>query len=565
MTILNKQRLRQAIYDLVENDDTFLNPQKIQLPIMDSLVEAFLDGKLSVYFDPNTRNIRWATPQLYNSSESLDASISLFKRQVEIDSNSVIAHNALGTAFFEKGYSDQAEKEFRRAIEINSNFGLAHTNLGMVLAEKGLLDKALKENEIAVELDPNDGEARVNLGHILLANGFCDKAMREYKLALKLNPKLEYAYDGIGEIHVIQKNYDKAIHYFRRAVALNSNSEIAHHNLGRAYVEKELIDDGIKEFERAIELNPNKAEAYNDLGIAYSRKGSISRAIKAYKLAIKLQPNDPRFHANLGSAYFDKHLIDNAIKEYEFSLEHDPENAAILNNLGAAYAKNGRSEEAAEKFESALRINPDFEEAKANLNQVRKNFRKIQQKNMEPEFKIKNSTHFIRPDDPYGNKKKLIDLISNCEIFVHWIDKYFSKPGLDALYDAIEQTDPPEIEEIKILTSVDSVYDRSTKELRSQLKDRFIEFATSMKRKNIQAELRVLVDRKVASSIHGRWILTKDKFFVVPSTDTIARGQWDQIIESKEKCQIPFEVWWRNAFDIVDKWVNIEKSLERSK
>jgi hypothetical protein len=44
----------------------------------------------------------------------------------------------------------------------------------------------------------------------------------------------------------------------------------------------------------------------------------------------------------------------------------------------------------------------------------------------------------------------------------------------------------------------------------------------------IASELRVMVDSKLKSSIHDRWILSRNACFNIPSPDIIARGQYSE-------------------------------------
>lgn len=43
----------------------------------------------------------------------------------------------------------------------------------------------------------------------------------------------------------------------------------------------------------------------------------------------------------------------------------------------------------------------------------------------------------LSPGKPFSNKKAVRDIISNCKGYIYWIDKYFSKGGLDWLSEAI--------------------------------------------------------------------------------------------------------------------------------
>lgn len=143
-------------------------------------------------------------------------------------------------------------------------------------------------------------------------------------------------------------------------------------------------------------------------------------------------------------------------------------------------------------------------------------------------------------------------MISNCDDFLYWIDKYFSKAGLEYLLDAI---DPLRVREIKILTSIKVVNEK----FRNLVK----EFIKSMENRGTKVELRVITDHKLNRAIHDRWVLSKHKNFNIPSPDSVARGQYSEIKETTSKP--PFAEWWNNSKDIVKDWEAVRSLAESSK
>lgn len=83
-----------------------------------------------------------------------------------------------------------------------------------------------------------------------------------------------------------------------------------------------------------------------------------------------------------------------------------------------------------------------------------------------------------------------------------------------------------------------------------------------MENRGVACELRVITDRKLESSIHDRWILSKTKNFNIPSPDIIARGQYSEIKETRNKP--PFEEWWNKSADIITEWNRIVESNKQT-
>lgn len=158
------------------------------------------------------------------------------------------------------------------------------------------------------------------------------------------------------------------------------------------------------------------------------------------------------------------------------------------------------------------------------------------------------NTGLLKPDDPFKNIIKVQRMISSCEEYLNWIDKWFSSYGLTLLSDAVESM-APRIREIRILTRAEQV-DGKFRRL-------FKDFSKSTKKRGITAELRVIGDAKLEANIHDRWILSKIKNFNIPSPDTIARGQYAEIKSTNVK--LPFDEWWNKSIDIITDWDRVMK------
>lgn len=112
-----------------------------------------------------SRNLRLATRfynqgLVFNAKGDLDAAISNYKMALNMDPDFVLAHTALGHAFFLKGKLNKSIKEFRKATEIDPTFGSAHCSLGAALGEVGKMEEAIAEFKKAIDLEPDNVTAR---------------------------------------------------------------------------------------------------------------------------------------------------------------------------------------------------------------------------------------------------------------------------------------------------------------------------------------------------------------------------------------------------------------------
>ncbi len=160
-----------------------------------------------------------------------------------------------------------------------------------------------------------------------------------------------------------------------------------------------------------------------------------------------------------------------------------------------------------------------------------------------------SETALISPEKPFTNRKIFWNIIKSCSKHIYWIDKYFSKAGFELLSESLNFKN---VEKIYILMSVDKISEN--------LRNIYKNFKKELNSKNITCELRVLTDKKVISSIHDRWIISKNVCYNVPSTDTILRGQYSEIKKTSNKP--PFIEWWKKSKDIITEWNEINKSIK---
>ena len=148
-----------------------------------------------------------------------------------------------------------------------------------------------------------------------------------------------------------------------------------------------------------------------------------------------------------------------------------------------------------------------------------------------------SDTRLLLPSKPYSNKKAVRDVISSCEKYIYWVDKYFSRAGLDWLSESLNAS---KVKNIKILMSSEKLNEKFIslyKDLREELKN-----------DGVECELRVIIDNKLKTNIHDRWIISENLCYNMPSTDTVARGQYSEV---KRTANFPpFDEWWNKSKDI---------------
>lgn len=160
----------------------------------------------------------------------------------------------------------------------------------------------------------------------------------------------------------------------------------------------------------------------------------------------------------------------------------------------------------------------------------------------------------IAPNRPYGNILALKKCFRECKEYLHWLELNLPKKVFEIIYEAVEDEDIRDVGNLRLLRefdqTVDERYRTEVERLRGELVDH-----------DVNVELRVICNEKLASSIHGRFIYTKGQQFQLPPLNSLLANQWDNIFKEVKKIP-PFEDYWEQGLDIVSQWNTIQKSIK---
>lgn len=153
----------------------------------------------------------------------------------------------------------------------------------------------------------------------------------------------------------------------------------------------------------------------------------------------------------------------------------------------------------------------------------------------------------LTPEQPFSNEMRIRHIIRDSESYVYWLDKYFTRRGLEFL---VQEVNPNYVDEIKILTG--------TAQTDHNLRKEFKKFQEEMENKGINVQMRILKE-ETAREIHDRWLVDENRSYNIPSINTIGRGQHAEI--NKSSSRPPFEDWWEDSIDIIGDWNEVQKLI----
>ena len=219
-------------------------------------------------------------------------------------------------------------------------FGRNNLSLGSAFFQRGYYDQAAATFQRALRDDPSSAEAQYGLGSVYLKQEKNAQARASFEQVLKLTASypdtVPNALNNLGLLATREGRTADAIGYFQEALRLNPDYWIALENLGNAYRQQRRWDDARTVLERAVAARPQEAEANYSLAMVYAQTDDTERAYQYLQTALKLRPNYPE----------------------------------ALNNLGILYLRTRRRDEAVAKFEECIRVAPGFDQSYLNLARV---------------------------------------------------------------------------------------------------------------------------------------------------------------------------------------------------
>jgi serine/threonine protein kinase/Flp pilus assembly protein TadD len=216
--------------------------------------------------------------------KSLEYSIQMFEKAIEIDSGYALAYAAIAVA----------------ASVLYTYFDMRAVN--SVQADVASLK--------ALELAPDLAEAHLARAIALRLAERADEAEREFEVAIRLDPKLFDAFYFYGRAQKFQGRYAAAAKLLERASQLRPEDFQAPAFLGGAYASLGMSAEAtaarrraLKLIEQRLDLNPDDARAYNLGATTLAKLGRIPQALEFAAKSLSIEPDDPLVLFNVACLY----------------------------------------------------------------------------------------------------------------------------------------------------------------------------------------------------------------------------------------------------------------------
>jgi tetratricopeptide (TPR) repeat protein len=281
----------------------------------------------------------------------------LWSRDLAVTRETSMARDKLGVALmYQKGRLREARELFRRALQLGSQTPWTHGNLAAVEEQLGNLDEAAKHYRLAIETEFEDEKlpetqekSLFGLGRVRERQGRYREAQEHYEEVLAIKPSHIGALIGLAGALEEQGFYAESQRHYEEALLREPNSPVIYNHLGRVLQRQHQPEKSLEYFDRALQLQPDSADSWNNKGVALEQLNELEKARQCYQRAVDLNPEQLLFHCNLAYALAESGHADEASAEYAaaFRLYPDWPKAALREawNLATrpdARQRNGR-------------------------------------------------------------------------------------------------------------------------------------------------------------------------------------------------------------------------------
>lgn len=234
----------------------------------------------------------------YNAGDYNNAVI-YFRRALEEQPDSSIAHINLGTSLVQTGDIEGAIEHFRLVLSREPDQATANYNLAELLLGKGEYTTAAQHYERVLQKQPDDGLSHLGLARALRRSGKPVESFMHFKQVTQLMPQLPGGWLELAALLNENNRYRDAAGVFEQAHAvLPQDGQIAHaYARFLASVPDTTLRDGKQALDlaqRVFDANPTLTHL-ETLAMANAQAGNCEKAAHWQQEIVKLIAGDERF------------------------------------------------------------------------------------------------------------------------------------------------------------------------------------------------------------------------------------------------------------------------------
>ena len=239
---------------------------------------------------------------IFNRILSLDDCEAAATRAIEFDDELAEAHATLGFARVLRWDWEAAESRFERALDLNPNSVMAHQWYSAALRPLLRSDEALQEIRRAEELDPLNLFVKTMVGWPLLDQRRYDEALAQFDDVLAMNPDFTLAHYNKGLVYILLRMPEEVLGSARRVAEISGENGFESRILTAAAYAVRGDEDKTLDLLGAVERD------YGDIAIGwyatiYITLGKVEEAFLSLETAYEIR--SPDLPISMSEPFFD--------------------------------------------------------------------------------------------------------------------------------------------------------------------------------------------------------------------------------------------------------------------
>jgi serine/threonine protein kinase/Tfp pilus assembly protein PilF len=308
------------------------------VPDLDRAIELF---KKALQAEPNSAVAHAylasaLTTRTFHSADaaSIAAAETEARKAVALSPNSADAHRALAGVLYQRGQFQQALEELLSTAELHGTEEKLERFIGMTLDTLGSPERALFWYDRARKSTKRPGEVDAATGDSWVKLGADDRAILAYQRSEELQPSLRRAQIGIARLRLLQGDFDAARRQNREArdseelddaTRMAAQIEFFARDYGKAaklYSDLLLREPkGGGSFYGAVDYQGALGRSLQGLGRSADAKETLMRCLEAERGVVGRQPNNPEGLYRLAAVEASLGLADSSIGHLHSAVE----------------------------------------------------------------------------------------------------------------------------------------------------------------------------------------------------------------------------------------------------
>jgi len=254
------------------------------------------------------------------------------ERALQLSPGSAEAHRALAGVYYQEGKFSEALEQGLQTVEIGGLQDRLALFIGMTLDMLGRLDEALSWNQVAGQLSPSPGEVDAYIGDCWSKLADDQQAERAYARSRELRPHYPDGTVGMAHLRLLEGNFEAAREICRTLTDRGESAEIA--------AQIEFFD---RKFDAALAL-------YRDLNRANPNGGGSFYGAVTYCSA------GGRAKQALGETSEAQRVLEECLARERANAEREPGNPEAAYRLAAVEASLGKTEDSLSHLRKSLAL-----------------------------------------------------------------------------------------------------------------------------------------------------------------------------------------------------------------